>query len=196
MLFKLKVPFKPLAVEKVSTYWYAVVTAVVETSAAASLNLPRSTSARALATSTAGRTRTDAVSVPAVEVQVRRYIVPFVVLGMVLFASGMFMGYKVTPLAIKFMLGLAGKDLQTGPGASRTSSARVASPEVTIFDQAARDTPRPSSCSTIGPCGRGALEIRITGPRSALNRAMASQARGKLSRPLCTTPQTSQSSTS
>jgi sec-independent protein translocase protein TatC len=56
--------------------------------------------------------------VPAVEVGVRRYIVPFVLLGMVLFAAGMVMGYKVTPLAIRFMLSLAGQDLKLIPFAN------------------------------------------------------------------------------
>ena len=65
---------------------------------------------------------------------------------------------------------------QTGPGARSASRVRVASPEVTSFVQDSRGTLRLSSCSTIGGWGRGALEIRITGPISARNRASASQA--------------------
>ncbi len=48
--------------------------------------------------------------VPAVEVRLRHYVVPFILLGMVLFAAGATLGYKVVPLAINFLLGIAGTE--------------------------------------------------------------------------------------
>ena len=59
-------------------------------------------------------------------------------------------------------------------------------------DQAWSGTFSACSCGTTSRDGRGELEISTTGPRSARNRAMASKAAGKLSRPLWRTPQTSQ----
>ncbi len=53
--------------------------------------------------------------VPAVEVDVRRYIVPFVLLGMVLFGGGVAFGYKVSQVPIHFLLSLAGTDLSYLP---------------------------------------------------------------------------------
>jgi sec-independent protein translocase protein TatC len=53
--------------------------------------------------------------VPAVEVRLRRYIVPFVVLGMVLFLAGATLGYEVVPVAIRFLVGIGGPDVQYIP---------------------------------------------------------------------------------
>jgi sec-independent protein translocase protein TatC len=41
----------------------------------------------------------------------RRYSMPFVVLGMVLFAGGAYTGYRIMPLAISFLLGFTNEDL-------------------------------------------------------------------------------------
>ena len=56
--------------------------------------------------------------VPAVEVRVRRYIVPFVGLGMILFILGAALGYNVLPLALRFMLTIAGSKVKYIPFAS------------------------------------------------------------------------------
>src|SRR5947209_4666233 len=56
--------------------------------------------------------------VPAVEVRVRRYIVPFVAFGMILFAAGAALGYNVLPLAMRFMLTIAGSKIQYFPSAN------------------------------------------------------------------------------
>jgi hypothetical protein len=83
--------------------------------------------------------------------------------------------------------------VQTGPGARRASSARVASPEVTKAFQLSRGTPSASNCATTSDEGRGELEIRTTWPPLALKSARAVHAVGQLSRPLWITPQTSHS---
>lgn len=45
---------------------------------------------------------------PAVSVHARRYAVPFVLLGIVLFIIGVIVGYLVFPLVVRFLLGQAG----------------------------------------------------------------------------------------
>lgn len=42
---------------------------------------------------------------PAVDVKARRYVVPFVLLGVLLFAAGVSLGYALFPLVVRFLIG-------------------------------------------------------------------------------------------
>lgn len=55
---------------------------------------------------------------PAFEVETRRYVVPFVGLGMVLFAMGAFIGYLVFPRYFGFLVGIAGNNVVYLPDAN------------------------------------------------------------------------------
>jgi sec-independent protein translocase protein TatC len=55
---------------------------------------------------------------PAFEMQTRRYVVPFVGLGMVLFAIGAFIGYLVFPRYFGFLVGIAGNNVVYLPDAN------------------------------------------------------------------------------
>lgn len=46
--------------------------------------------------------------VPAIDLTIRRYMVPFILLGLALFASGIYLGYRVVPLALNFLIGMGG----------------------------------------------------------------------------------------
>jgi len=55
---------------------------------------------------------------PAFEVETRRYVVPFVGLGMVLFAIGATIGYLIFPRYFGFLVGIAGSDVVYLPDAN------------------------------------------------------------------------------
>jgi sec-independent protein translocase protein TatC len=55
---------------------------------------------------------------PAFEVETRRYVVPFVGLGMLLFAIGAFIGYLIFPRYFGFLVGIAGNDVVYLPDAN------------------------------------------------------------------------------
>jgi sec-independent protein translocase protein TatC len=55
---------------------------------------------------------------PAFELQTRRYVVPFVGLGMVLFIIGTFIGYLVFPRYFGFLVGIAGNNVVYLPDAN------------------------------------------------------------------------------
>ena len=81
--------------------------------------------------------------------------------------------------------------------AAPRSMPRVTSPElvIAVVGLARHAEPVEDALHRRRPA-RGALVISMTVPPPARNRASASQASGKAATPLCTTPQTSHSSTS